>query len=76
MLTQSDLSNLDRFVKSAVNNGWLNRRGGSLFLEVLKHYEQTIQQERVQGLPASDKSARDDSKRGSSRRGRNSPRKR
>ena len=76
MLNTSELSQLRRHASAAVNTGALNRRGGTLLLEVINYYEKAIQSERIQGLQTSDKRPGDDSKRGSSNRSRNPSRKR
>jgi hypothetical protein len=75
MLNQSEISQLRRHARDSVQSGALNLKGGRILLEVLDHYE-AFPPERIQEPATSDKSAKHDSKRGSSGRSRRASRKR
>ena len=76
MLNQSELSQLRRFVRSSVQAQTIMKKGGLMLMEVLDHYEQTIQPERVREPKTSDKHPRDEADRGASTRSRRTSRKR
>jgi len=62
MLNESELSQLRRFARDAMQHGWLNKKGATRFMEVIDHYEQTIRPEPVQEHKAGNKRTRADSK--------------
>ncbi len=76
MLDHSNLEQLRRLVKSFLNTGTITKKAALWLMEVIDHYEQTIQDRGIREPEASDKRPRTEVDRGSQGRSRRASNKR
>ncbi len=76
MLEKSNLEQLRRLVKGFLNTGTMTKKGAVWMMEVIDHYEQTIQDRGIREPEASDERPRDEVDRGSQGRSRRASNKR
>ncbi len=65
MLEKSNLEQLRRLVKGFLNTGTMTKKGAVWMMEVIDHYEQTIQDRGIQEPETSNEHPRDEVDRGS-----------
>jgi len=76
MLEKSNLEQLRRLVKGFLSTGTMTKKGAVWMMEVIDHYEQTIQNRGLPEPKTSDEHPRDETDRGSQGRGRRASNKR